>query len=88
MINSDGISPDNASPGDRLTVTISGSNFQHGATADFGQRITVQDVMFIDSGHLEVQIKVHRRATLGLRDVTVTNPDDQSGTKADGFTVN
>ncbi len=86
VINS--ISPNNTSPGDRLTVTISGSNFQNGATVDFGQRITVQNVIFIDSGHLEVQIKVHRRATPGLRDVTVTNPDDQSGTKADGFTVN
>ncbi len=88
VINSDGISPDNASPGDRLTVTISGSNFQDGATADFGQRITVQDVMFIDSGHLEVRIKVHPRAASGPRGVTVTNPDGQSGTKADGFTVN
>ncbi len=83
----DSISPNSASPGDRLTVTISGSNFQDGATVDFGERIMVQNVTFIDSGHLEVQIKVHPKATQGPRDVTVTNPDGQSDTEAGGFTV-
>jgi hypothetical protein len=75
----DACSPDIGNPGDRLTVVVSGSNFQDGVTVNFGERVTVQSVTFVSSIQLNVQIKVHRRANPGLRDVTVTNPDGQSG---------
>ncbi len=79
---------DNGNAGDRLLVAVTGSNFQDGATADFGDGIVVQNVTFDDSELLNVQIKVHKRAASGPRDVTVTNPDGKSGTQADCFTVN
>lgn len=75
-------------PGDRLTVTVSGSNFQNGASVDFGDRVNVQGVTFIDSSQLEVGIRVHNRASAGPRNVTVTNPDGQSDTMVGCFTVN
>ena len=84
----DACTPNNGNPGDRLTVAVTGSNFQDGATADFGERVTVQNVTFVDSDQLDVRIKVHPRATSGSRDVTVTNPDGKSGTGAGCFTVN
>ena len=67
---------------------VFGSNFQAGATVDFGQQVRVKDVTFISGTELEVQIRINKRAPIGLRDVTVTNPDLQSGTGPDCFTVN
>ena len=83
----DSVEPTSASPRDRLTVAILGANFQNGATADFGERITVQGVTFVSNSQLEVHIRVHNLAAPGPRDVTITNPDGQSDTLADGFTV-
>ena len=70
--------PDMGSPGERQTVTVAGSNFLDGATVDFGERVNVQNVTFVSSTQLDVQIRVHNRAASGPRDVTVTNPDGQS----------
>ncbi len=72
----------------RPMVTITGSNFQAGATVDFGQEVEVRDVVFISATQLEVEIRIDKRAPLGPRDVIVTNPDVQSGTGVDCFTVN
>ena len=80
--------PDEASPGERLPVTVTGSNFVDGATADFGERVTVQEVTFFSDGQLDVRVKVHPRAALGPRVVTVTNPDGLNGTLLGCFTVN
>jgi len=44
-------------------------------------------VTFDNSSQLKVQIRVHNLAAVGLRDVTVTNPDGQSGMLPDGFAV-
>ena len=84
----DACSPNNANPGDRLTVAVTGSDFQDGATVDFGERVNVQGVTWVNSGRLDVRIRVHGRALSGDRDVTVTNPDDQPGAKAACFRVN
>ncbi len=85
----DACDPNNANPGDRLTVEVTGSNFQDGATADFGERIAVQNVTFVSSAQLNVQIRVHRRAASSPRDVTVINPDSQISMGGTGcFTVN
>ncbi|MBI2461439.1 MAG: hypothetical protein HYV61_08155, partial [Candidatus Rokubacteria bacterium] len=74
--------------GAQLIVTVSGSGFQAGATANFGERVMVQGVTFVSSSQLDVRIKIHPKATPGPRDVTVTNPDGLSGTKASCFAVN
>lgn len=80
--------PPSANPGDQGVVAVTGSKFQDGATADFGERVAVRSVTFVGSGQLDVQVKIHRRADAGPRNVTITNPDGQSGTKAGCFTVN
>lgn len=81
------VDPDSASRRDRLMVAISGVNLQDGAAVDFGEGVTVRKVTFVSAEELRVRIRVHSRAAVGPRHVTVTNPDGQSGTLADGFTV-
>ncbi len=83
----DGVDPPSASRKDRLTVVISGANFQDGATVDFGEGVIVQGVTFVSPAELTVQIRIHNRAAVGPRDITVTNPDGQSDTLPGGFTV-
>jgi hypothetical protein len=81
------VDPNSASRRDRLTVIISGANFQNGATVAFGERVIVREVTFVNGSELKVGIRIHNLAELGARDVTVTNPDGQSGTLTGGFTV-
>jgi uncharacterized repeat protein (TIGR02543 family) len=81
------VEPNSGQPKDQLTVTIFGANFKDRPSVDFGERIVVQQVTFVSASQLEVRIVVHNLAELGLRDVTVTNPDGQSATLPDGFTV-
>ncbi len=81
------VSPDEGDPGQRLAVTVWGDKFAVGATVDFGSRIAVQNVTFVSSTQLTVNIKIHRRATQGVRDVTVANPDGSSATLTDGFYI-
>jgi PKD repeat protein len=83
-----GCSPNFGSLNQRLSVTVSGTGFQNGATVDFGARIAVQGVTFVDATELTVRIKIQRRANTGPRDVTVTNLDGGSGTGVVCFTVN
>lgn len=72
---------------DTLMVTITGTNFQDGATADFGDGITVNYTAFANSTTLVVEVSIDAEAALGDRDVTVTNPDEQDVTATDAFTV-
>lgn len=81
-------SPSSASNRDQIVVSVTGSGFVDGANADFGTRVTVQGVTFVSDTQLDVQVKVHPKAASGPRDVTVTNPDSQSGTNAGCFSVN
>ncbi len=81
-------SPVNGGPNDRITVVVTGTGFQDGATADFGTRVAVQGVTFINATQLDVRIKIHRQASPGPRNVTVTNPDGGFDTLATCFTVN
>ena len=84
----DACSPNNGNRNQQLVVAVTGSSFQSGATASFGQRVMVQAVTFVSATQLNVQIKVHPQASSGPRTVTITNPDGQSGTKTACFTVN
>jgi hypothetical protein len=85
----DSISPSSGSPGETLSVTITGQNFQPGATVSFGEGIGVNDVIFVNSETLIASITIDPGAqTTGVgRTVTVTNPDGGSGSLSDAFRV-
>jgi hypothetical protein len=79
--------PSEANTNQQVLVSVTGTDFQAGATVDFGVRVNVQSVTFVSSSELSVGVKVHPRAASGLREVTVTNPDGQSGSLPGCFTV-
>jgi hypothetical protein len=72
-----------------LGVTISGDHFRENEplTADFGAGVTVRSTQFISRMQVIVYLDVAPSATLGPRNVTVTNYDGQSGTLPRGFTI-
>jgi hypothetical protein len=78
--------PDNGAPGATLDVTITGANFVSGATANFGGGITVNNTTFNSPTSLTANISIESIAALGVRTVTVTNPDLTTGS-ADVFAV-
>jgi hypothetical protein len=70
-------------------ITITGTNFAHGAQATFsGTGITVNSTTFVGTTQLTANITLSPTATVGARNVTVTNTDNQSGSCAGCFTVN
>ena len=79
--------PDTGNAGDNIVVTVTGADFQSGATVDFGYRVQTMSVTFISSTSLQVQIDIKSNAPAGFRDIIVTNPDAQSDTLINGFTV-
>jgi subtilisin family serine protease len=81
------IVPSVGSLGASLAVTISGANFQADATATFGAGITVNNTTVNDATQLTANITIAPTATLGYRDVTVSNPGGQSATRAGAFRV-
>src|SRR5262249_45158143 len=80
------VSPNTGAPGASLTVTVTGANFQSGATAAFGTAITINSTTFVASTQLSVAIAIDSAATTGARDVTVTS-SGQTATRVAGFTV-
>ena len=85
----DSISPSSGSPGQTLTVTINGQNFQPGATVSFEDGIGVNDVLFVNSETLIASITIdpNIQNTSSARTVTVTNPDGGSGSLASAFRI-
>lgn len=83
----DTVVPDNAGWRDTVTVTLSGSGFQPGATVNFGALITINSVTVVSESEIISSISVVHKAVIGPRDVTVINPDGQSATLVGGFTV-
>ena len=81
------VTPNVGSIGTTLEVTISGANFQPGAVVTFGAGITVNGTTAGAPSGLTVSITIAGNATLGLRDVTVSNPGGQSATRSGGFRV-
>jgi len=81
------LSPFSGAQGQSLTVTLSGLNFQTGATASFGQGIVVNDVEFVAPTALRARITISPVADDGARTVTVTNPDGGTASLTDGFLV-
>ena len=79
--------PSTGSTGTTLNVAITGANFQSGASASFGDGVTVNGTTVSDASHLTVSITIPAAAALGFRDVTVSNPGGQSATRPGAFRV-
>ncbi|MCP4686746.1 MAG: hypothetical protein GY859_01780 [Desulfobacterales bacterium] len=79
--------PSSGSQGQRLTVTVSGQNFQAGASVSLGAGVTIRSTTVLSATSIDCSIRINKKAALGARDVVVTNPDSQSGTLVAGFTV-
>src|SRR5207247_1835953 len=81
------VSPSTGLQGANLTVTVTGTNFQAGASAAFGAGITVSSTTVVSSTQLSVALVIGATAAMGARDVTVTNPDGQPVVLTGGFAV-
>jgi hypothetical protein len=82
------VNPNSGAQGQSLpSVILSGSNFQSGATCNFGAGITVNSCALNSATQLTANIAISSPATVGPGNVTVTNPDSQTGTLTNGFTV-
>jgi plastocyanin len=77
-----GVNPTAGATTGGTTVTITGANFQSGASVSFGGAMAT-NVAFVDSGTLTAILPAH---AAGLVDVTVTNPDTGAGTGSGIFT--
>jgi type IX secretion system substrate protein len=63
-----------------------GSGFARRISASVsGSGVTVNSITFIDSTHLTLNVSVDSTAPLGVRTITVTNPDSQSATSLSGI---
>ncbi|MBZ5638509.1 MAG: fibronectin type III domain-containing protein [Acidobacteriia bacterium] len=81
-------SPSAAAQGRALDVAIGGSNFVAGSTVRFGSPgITVNSVTVSACGQLTAAISVSDSAPLGPSSITVTSPNQASGTGLGLFTV-
>ena len=81
------LTPSSGGEGQLITVIIKGGNFQNGAACSFGAGTTVNSCTFNSSSQLTASVAIRATANLGPRDVTVTDPDNQSGTLTGGFSV-
>jgi hypothetical protein len=82
------VNPNSGAQGQSLpSIIITGSNFQSGATCSFGAGITVNSCTFNSATQLTANIAIGSTAATGTRNVAVTNPDGQTGTLPNGFTV-
>ena len=70
-----------------LAVTLAGSNFLTGPTCGFGVGITVNSCTFDSSTQLMANISIAANATVGSRNITVTNTDGQIAALTNGFSV-
>jgi hypothetical protein len=76
------VSPNRGPASGGTLVTIAGSNFKAGATVTFGGA-AADNVTVLSSSQITCTTPAHYPATV---DVTVRNPDGQSGTLLRGFT--
>jgi IPT/TIG domain len=79
--------PPTGTQGQALTVFLTGQNFVNGAQCGFGAGITVNSCTFNSATQLTANLTIAGNATVGNRDVTVTNPDAQISTLLSGFSV-
>src|SRR5439155_14334619 len=85
------IAPTSGNISDTLDVVFNGTNYISGVTTvSFGANITVNSVTVNSSIKLTANITINSGATVGQRNVSVTNPAPGGGTATltNGFTVN
>ncbi len=85
------IAPTSANLSDTLDVVFNGTNYISGVTmVSFGANITVNTVTVNSSIKLTANITIESGATVGPRNVSVTNPSPGGGTATltNGLTVN
>jgi methionine-rich copper-binding protein CopC len=83
-----GVSPSTSERGQTLTVTVSGTNFDAGATASFlDPKITVTSATLLSCTQLRLTLTIAADATLGARTVEVTNSDGSYVSRAAAFQI-
>src|SRR5262249_17510383 len=83
------VSPATRGQGTAVQMTVSGDGFQDGATAKFsGTGITVGAGAWNSDTSLTLTVTVAAGATVGSRNLTITNPDTGSATCTACFGVN
>lgn len=70
-----------------LSIVLTGSKFVSGATCNFGAGININSCTFNSATQITANINIIGSAPAGGHNVIVTNPDGQSSTLANGFTV-
>ena len=81
------VSPQQAVRGQTLSVTVTGSNFQTGASVGFGAGTSVTATTVGSPTSLTATVVIAPDATPGPRDVTLSNPNGGSATLTAGFTI-
>jgi len=75
------VNPNSGAQGQNLPgVIVAGSSFQSGGHLQLWCSITVNSCTFNSATQLTANITISSTATVGTRNVTVTNPDNQSST--------
>ena len=71
-----------------IVVQVGGTGFVNGASVAFsGTGVAVTNTSWVSATRIDVTLDVAGSATLGARNVTVTNPDTASGSGSNLFTV-
>ncbi len=73
-----------------VIVTLRGDHFREGGSVTMGDGVTVEGGTFANAGRFRVSVTVDEDATLGMRDVTYTQPASGGGaatTFADGLLI-
>ena len=82
------VSPSELPAGTTPYVWVSGMSFAEGLTPMLsGDGIEVRGVDFVDATSFGFELAVDANATLGARDLIVTNPDAATGTLPGAFTI-
>lgn len=81
------IQPNSVVKGNTLQVRVSGKSFITGTNLSLGSGITISSLSLIGDDILIAQITADANATVGQRDVAITNPDGRSVTATGLFAV-
>ncbi len=81
------VTPAQGMQGTSVAVTIDGTAFADGATVHVGAAVAAANVTRVSPTRLTATLAIGITAVAGARDVTVTNPDGSTGTRASGFSI-
>jgi len=85
-----GIQPCVDSPGENLTITITGRNFTNSSSISLqheGSHITGDTLILSNSTSLTCSLRIPITTIPGVYNLSVTNPDGKAGILTDAFTV-